>query len=76
MAALGGGYSYMANMPDHYNLVVNSNHPLVGRLLTSEDEEQKEKLAKQLFDLALLMQNMLKGEGLTQFINRSISMIG
>jgi len=75
MAALGGGYSYMANMPDHYNLVVNSNHPLVGRLLTTEDPEQKEKLAKQLFDLALLMQNMLKGEGLTQFINRSISMI-
>lgn len=76
MAALGGGYSYMANMPAHYNLVVNSNHPLVGRLLTTETEEQKEELTRQLFDLALLMQNMLKGEGLTRFINRSINLIG
>lgn len=76
MAALGGGYAYMANMPAHYNLVVNSNHPLVGRVLTTEDETQKEELTRQLFDLALLMQNMLKGEGLTRFINRSINLIG
>ncbi len=75
MSAMGGGYSYMGNMPDHYNLVVNSNHPLISRMLEAETEDEKGKLARQLFDLALLMQNLLKGEDLTRFVQRSIEII-
>jgi molecular chaperone HtpG len=75
MSAMGGGYSYMGNMPDHYNLVVNSNHPLIGKMLTIENEDDKDNLAKQLFDLAKLAQNLLKGEELTRFVQRSIEII-
>ncbi len=71
-----GGMSYMGSLPDSYNLVVNSNHALISRLKETENEEDKKALAKQLFDLARLSQNLLKGEELTSFIKRSISIIG
>ncbi|MEQ9062579.1 MAG: molecular chaperone HtpG [Vicingaceae bacterium] len=71
----GGGGMFMGNMPDIYNLVVNSNHPLVGKILQEKDEEKKKNLAKQAADLAMLSQNMLKGESLTKFIKRSIELI-
>lgn len=64
----GGGFS----MPEMYNLVVNSNHPLVSRILDEKDETTKGKLAKQVTDLALLSKNLLKGEELTKFIKRSL----
>ena len=76
MSKLGGGMDYMGTMPDAYNLVVNSNHKLVGELLNESDTEKQEHLAKQLTDLAKLSQNLLKGEDLTAFINRSVEMIG
>ena len=76
MSKLGGGMDYMGTMPDAYNLVVNSNHKLVGELLDEKDAEKQEHLAKQLTDLAKLSQNLLKGEDLTAFINRSVEMIG
>jgi molecular chaperone HtpG len=139
MSALGGGMNFYGEMPDSFNLVVNTNHPLVNQLVASKDKdltaalaevdkeldpvelehtklenelkdkkdeeistEQKEKrqslekqmedlrqkreeklktygknnkLAKQLVDLALLSNNMLKGEDLTNFIRRSVEMI-
>lgn len=63
------------NFPDSYNVVVNTNHPLVaGQLLKLEDQEKK-NLAKYLFDLALLNQNMLKGADLTGFINKSLGFL-
>jgi molecular chaperone HtpG len=70
-----GGPSYFGAMPDQYNLVVNTNHPLVSRLTEEKEEEKKSLLAKQLTDLALLSQNLLKGEELTKFIQRSIDII-
>ncbi|HNW98172.1 MAG TPA: molecular chaperone HtpG [Bacteroidales bacterium] len=70
-----GGPSYFGAMPDQYNLVVNTNHPLVTRLLDETDTDKKNRLAKQLTDLALLSQNLLKGEELTKFIKRSIEII-
>jgi len=73
--AVGGGMNFMGNMPEMYNVVVNSNHPLVGRILAEKTKKKKEKLAKQATDLALLSQGMLKGEALTNFINRSIELI-
>lgn len=75
MSAMGGGMSYMGNMPDHYNLIVNANHALVGHLLSESDETRQQSLLKQITDLALLSQNMLKGEELTNFIKRSVDII-
>ncbi|MEI6684398.1 MAG: molecular chaperone HtpG [Bacteroidota bacterium] len=73
MSALGGGggYGFMGEMPENYNLIVNSNNPIVGKLLTEADGEKQSSTIKQLFDLALLAQNMLKGRDLAEFIKRS-----
>jgi len=75
MARTGGGYGFMGNMPDNYNVAVNGNHALIQKILKSEDEEQKTRLAKQAYDLALLSQNMLSGPDLTNFIRRSVELV-
>jgi molecular chaperone HtpG len=73
MSALGGGggYGFMGEMPENYNLVVNSNNPIIGRLLAETEEEKQSGTIRHLFDLALLAQNMLKGKELAEFIKRS-----
>ena len=71
MQKMGGGSPFMfGGMDEKINLVVNTNHPINSKLL-EEDAAIKEKHIKQLYDLALLSQNMLKGEALTNFVNRS-----
>lgn len=75
MAATGGGYEFMSGMGDMYNLVLNSNHPLMSKLLTETDTEKQNSLLKQATDLAMLSQGLLKGEALTKFIKRSVSLI-
>lgn len=65
----------MGNMPEMYNLVINSNHPLITKVLNEKDEEKKKQTAKQLSDLALLSQNLLKGQELSAFIKRSLEII-
>ena len=63
----------MGNMPETFNVVVNTNHTIVGnQLLKAENEEEQGEIAKYLYNLALLNQGMLKGADLTAFINRSI----
>lgn len=74
MSALGG-MSYMGNMPDSYNLVVNTNHPTVSKIVEQQDGEAQGKLVSQLIDLAMLSKNLLKGEKLTTFIKRSVDLI-
>lgn len=71
----GGGYAFMGGMPDNYSVAVNGNHTIVQKILQAEGEEQKVKLAKQAFDLALLSQNMLTGADLTNFIKRSVELV-
>lgn len=71
---LGGG-GFFGAFPETYNLVVNSNHEKVGALLSTENGEDKTTKVKQLTDLALLSQGMLKGEELSKFIERSIEFI-
>lgn len=71
----GGGMNFYGNMPEMYNLVVNSNHPLISRILEESDEEKQKNLTKQATDLALLSQGLLKGESLTNFIKRSVELI-
>jgi molecular chaperone HtpG len=77
MSALGGGggYSFMGELPENYNLVVNSNHPVIGRLLIEAGEEKQAETIRQMFDLALLAQNLLKGKDLANFIKRSTEKI-
>ena len=75
MAKTGGGYGFMGTMPDNYNVAINGNHAIVQKILKGENEEQKTRLAKQAYDLALLSQNMLTGPELTDFIKRSVELV-
>ena len=70
-----GGGGMMGNMPDMYNLVVNINHELIGQILSTKTKKKKERLIQQALDLAKLSQNLLNGEALTQFIQRSVDLI-
>lgn len=71
----GGGMSFYGELPESYNLVVNINHPLVGEILNDTNQEHQKELVHQLTDLALLSNGLLKGEALTNFINRSVKII-
>lgn len=77
MAALGGGgmMNFYANMPDEVNFTLNGNHPIHQQILSEQDEAKKEKVTKNLIDLALLSQGMLKGSDLTEFISRSVELM-
>ena len=77
MGAMGGGMaSFYATMPDEVTLTVNGNHPIYQQLLKTEDKDQQLKQTRNLADLALLSQGLLKGAGLTDFINRSVELMG
>ena len=71
----GGGMFGMGNMPEMYNLVVNTNSDLASNILNTEDKTVQENLVKQALDLAKLSQNLLKGEELTAFVKRSFDLI-
>ncbi|MES2733381.1 MAG: molecular chaperone HtpG [Bacteroidota bacterium] len=73
MAANGGGGMAMfgGDFPISYNVAINANHHVVGKILKSESEDEKAKLVKQAYDLGLLSQNMLSGADLTAFIQRT-----
>lgn len=76
MAGVGGGMTaFYAQMPDEVTLTVNGNHAIYQNLLKEEDIEKKEKQIRNLADLALLSQGLLKGAELTNFINRSVSLL-
>jgi molecular chaperone HtpG len=71
----GGGMFGMGNMPEMYNLVVNTNSDLASNILNTTDKSAQESLVKQALDLAKLSQNLLKGEELTAFVKRSFELI-
>ncbi len=71
----GGGMFGMGNMPEIYNLVVNTNAQLVSEILDAEAKEEQERLITQSLDLARLSQGLLKGEELSSFIKRSYDML-
>ena len=74
MGQMGGAMgSFYANMPDEVELTVNGNHPLLKKIL--ENKEAGKEMAHNLADLALLSQGMLKGNNLTEFINRSVTLM-
>jgi molecular chaperone HtpG len=77
MAAIGGGgmMNFYGQMPDEVTLTVNGNHPIYQSLLKETDVEKQQKQVRNLADLALLSQGLLKGSDLTNFINRSVEMM-
>lgn len=80
MSKLGGGSGngmddYMRNMPDTYNVTINGNHSVIAHIAANDDETAQTNALKQLYDLALLQQDMLKGADLTEFIRRSVSLV-
>ncbi len=74
MEKLSGQKSMYGNM-EHYNIVVNGNHPLAGRILNEGEADKQEQLTRQLIDLAMLSQNILTGEKLSEFVKRSIDLL-
>ncbi|MET6991830.1 molecular chaperone HtpG [Sediminicola arcticus] len=71
----GGGMFGMGNMPEMYNLIVNTNSDLVNEILNTKTAKKKERLINQSLDLARLSKGLLKGEELTNFIKRSYEII-
>ncbi len=71
----GGGMFGMGGMPEMYNLIVNTNHELVGEILNTKTAKKRERLINQSIDLARLSKGLLKGEELTNFIKRSYEMV-
>ena len=71
----GGGMFGMGNMPEMYNLIVNTNSDLVGEILETKTKKKQERLITQSLDLARLSQGLLKGEELTNFIKRSYELL-
>ena len=63
-------------MPDEVTLTVNGNHPIYQNVLQESAKDKQEKLVRNLADLALLSQGLLKGNNLTAFINRSVELLG
>jgi molecular chaperone HtpG len=76
MSAISGPMgSFYANMPDEVTLTVNGNHPIYQDILREDDAQKQEKKVRNLADLALLSQGLLKGNDLTSFINRSVELM-
>lgn len=76
MAGVGGGMTaFYAQMPDEVTLTVNGNHPIYQALLKESDTAVQQKQVRNLADLALLSQGLLKGNDLTSFINRSVELM-
>ncbi len=76
MAAVSGPMgSFYANMPDEVTLTINGNHSIYQKILSENDTPKQEKQVRNLADLALLSQGLLKGNDLTAFINRSVELM-
>ena len=76
MATAGGGMAgFYSNLPEEVVLTVNGNHPVFQRILHEENKQKQEREIRNLADLALLSQGLLKGNELTDFIQRSVEMI-
>jgi molecular chaperone HtpG len=70
-----GGGGMFGSFPEMYNLVVNANHPIIGRIAEEKDQAKRKALVSQVVDLAMLSQNMLTGEALSKFVRRSVELI-
>ncbi|MBP5487730.1 MAG: molecular chaperone HtpG, partial [Bacteroidales bacterium] len=79
MSALGGGMNFYGEMPESFNITANLQNPLMAKVVEGmkENKEKVEEYAagndmlKQMTDLALLSNGLLKGKSLSDFIARS-----
>ena len=72
MEQMGGGpMSFYGSMPDSYTLMLNTNSPVIIGLL-DKDEAEQEATIRQIYDLALLSKNLLKGKDLSEFVKRNL----
>ncbi|MEC4117736.1 molecular chaperone HtpG [Myroides phaeus] len=69
----GGGMFGMGNLPEMYNVVVNTNSELASNIINNTNEEERTTNIKQAMDLAKLSQGLLKGEELTEFVKRNFN---
>ena len=73
MEQMGGGpMSFYGSMPDSYTLMLNTNSPVITSLL-DKDEAAQEATIRQIYDLALLSKNLLKGKDLSEFVKRNMA---
>ena len=75
MSAMGGGMQMWGSMPDSYTLMLNANNPIIAGLADKSEEEQN-NVIKQLYDLARLSKNLLKGKDLNEFVKREFRKTG
>ena len=73
MSAMGGGMNFYGSMPEAYNIIVNMENPLIAKIWESRDKDSE--LLKQVIDLALLSNGMLKGKPLADFIARTQALL-
>jgi molecular chaperone HtpG len=73
MSAMNG-MSMWGGMPDSYTLMLNANSPVIAGLVDKNEEEQKNTI-KQLYDLARLSKNLLKGKDLNEFVKNSFEVM-
>ena len=71
----GGGMFGAGNMPDMFNLVINTNSDLISEIVNTKTKKKQERLINQSLDLAKLSHGLLKGKDLTNFIKRSFEII-
>lgn len=74
MSQMSGGMG-MDQLPDQYNVKINTNHTLANKILIEPDTNQKQVYAQEAYDLARLSHGMLKGEDLSQFVNRTLDLM-
>jgi molecular chaperone HtpG len=72
MSMTGGGMMGMGDLPDSYNLLINSNNPLIAKILDEKDEAKQTELIEMGTAIAKLQQNLLHGKELSQFVNRAL----
>ena len=65
----------MGDFPDAHNVIVNTNHPFIATKLLKKKKKGQEDAIQYLHKLALLNQNMLKGEDLAKFISKSMDLV-
>ena len=83
MSAMGGGMNFYGEMPAMYNITVNMENPLVGRIMEAAASRKDDleafagenDMLRQITDLALLANGMLKGKDLSDFIARSAKVV-
>jgi molecular chaperone HtpG len=71
----GGGMFGSGNMPEMFNLVINTNSDLISQIISTKTKKKQERLISQSLDLAKLSHGLLSGEELTNFIKRSFEII-